>query len=105
MIVRKWIRNAYFKMERALLQCGISKQEIESYVDTACDSFENISYLPDFDVETGEKRESLYGEFKTRNHTADAIRHMYRVASILAAKHGVMCGGMSWGWFSVFVCL
>ncbi len=81
MINARLISKAYFTMERALTGCGIPKKDVESFVDKACEGFGCFSHIPD----------GTYGIFITRNHTADAIMHMFRVARAEALKRNVAC--------------
>ena len=81
MINTRLISKAYFTMERALTGCGIPKKDVESFVEKACEGFGNRSHIPD----------GTYGTFTTRNHTADAILHMFRVAQAEALERSVVC--------------
>jgi len=93
MIVNSWIEKAYFRMEAALTRCGISKEEVASYVDKAREGFCCLVHLQD----------GTYGEFETGRHTTDAVRHMYRIAKAEAAKRGVSCISAAFGPLCIFI--
>lgn len=93
MIVNRWIEKAYFRMEAALTRCGISGEEVASYVDKAREGFCCLAHMQD----------GTYGEFETGRHTTDAIRHMYRVAQAEAARRGVSCIHAAFGPFCMFI--
>lgn len=107
MIIGKWLRNAYLKMENELAKRGIPRETIESYVDLANETF--VGYPEQAEVPDPQKTTVLesvpFCGFFGKHHTADAIRHMYRVAAFKASEQGIHCIWCSLGFVSWFFAL